>query len=850
VSRVWWLVGFVVLWAVTVFAQDGESVVVETAMVGQTINVSLNMMEKSFFKDTVATAIATFPGPADPFTAYPEDTPGITIIEVQVLDDPKGDGSIGVIRWMPLETGLVTLPALDFFSETAEYQTIPHQVRVGLPQRTDEIELVLDPQKTTVYAGEPLRVDITWRTMLSTKRLRSLICNPDFFSNPDIEVVVPRNTSSEKVQLGIPVSSRRIIATRTRDQEDLNALGEVSFIIYLRFSKPGTMQLDPIYFECAHLHEDGGAFAPYASYFNNALFDPVDAGRAYDLLFTESNGLEIQVLPLPEEGKMDFFSGLFAPCEVDVTLRPQEGSVGQLMEADFLVRGTGTHGMLELPDMGIQPGLRSKFRVDPELGRKWDEAGTLFRMRFRTLTTQVKAFPALQVQIFDPETGDYRMLQTEPVPLNILPLDGKEYFDVKTLPADATSLTDNLEGVWQNDKGNPMNDVMNAMTGLLAGQFWILVVAGPVLFLAVLPLVRERRRWAEDPVYRQRVQTYKAFRKLPEGDPHKWTTFQTFLATSFNVRPEAWTSGDARNHLSQLGLDADEIEAVVDNHQNLDAGKFAEEKSPVKTSGMDRIGAKVFKLLGKGLPVVLLLMTLGQNGLFASDWKDAEALFERAIQAEAGLPGTNALYSEAALKFQAAAEAGDRPGSAWYNAGNAWFEAGMIGRSIACYRMARIYRPFDDKLSANLKAARALAMDVIQDSGSSSWLYWPVRWLSAVLVIVAFAFWILLLFYVRYQSRRLLIACGVVLGANLILAWITVGASLHSGKEGVVSVPEVYGRKGPSYSYQSAFNEPLHDGLEFRVEETRGDWIAIRIADDRICWIPLSQVQLIRNPRT
>ncbi len=816
---------------------------------GNAESISINMMEKSFFKDTVATAIAQFPGPVDPFTAYPEDTPGISIIEVQVVADPKGEGSLGVIRWIPLETGLVTLPALDFFSETAEYQTIPHQVRVGLPQQTDEIELILRPAKTTVYEGEPVKVDVVWKTLLSTKRLRAMICNPAFFSNPDIEVVVPRSTAPEKIQLGVPISSRRVIAARTRDAEDLNALGEVTFSVYLRFSKPGTIVLDPVYLECAHLHEDGGAFAPYASYFNNALFDPVDAGRAYDRLYTESNGLEIQVLPLPEEGKMDFFSGLFMPCEIEVAVRPQEGTVGQLMEADFLVRATGTHGMLELPDMRIQPGLRSKFRIDPELGRKWDEAGTLFRMRFRTLTTQVKAFPALQVQVFDPDTGDYRMLQTQPISLNILPLDGKEYFDVKTLPADASSLTDNLEGVWQNDKGHPMNDVMNAMIGFLAGQFWILILAGPVLFLVLLPVVRERRRWAEDPVYRKRVQTYKAFRKLPDGSPDKWTAFQAFLATCFNFRPEAWTSGDARRHLSQLGLDKEEIDTVVHSHQDLDAGKFGESKSAVKPSGMDRIAAKVFKLVGKGLPVLLLLLALAQNSLLASDWEDAETLFEQAIQAEAGLPATNALYSEAALKFQAAAEAGLRPGTAWYNAGNAWFEAGMIGRSIACYRMARIYRPFDDKVSANLRAARALAMDVVVDSGSSSWLYWPVRWLCAVLIIAMFTFWLLLLIFLRYRKRRLLIACMVTLGVNLGIAWLTIGASLHSGREGVVAVPEVYGRKGPSYSYQSAFNEPLHDGLEFKVQEVRGDWIAIRIADNRICWVPLSQVQLIRNPR-
>jgi hypothetical protein len=750
---------------------------------------------------------------------------------------------------MPLETGLVTLPALNFFSETANYQTIPHQVRVGTPQVTEEMEFSLDPAKTTVYIGEPLKVDVVWKTLLSTKRLRSLLCNPAIFNNPDIEVVIPRSTAPEKTQLGVPISGRRVIATRTRDQEDLNALGEVNFTFYLRFSKPGPVVLDPVYFECSYLHEDGGAFAPYASYFNNALFDPVDAGRSYDRLFTESNALEIQVLPLPEEGKMDFFSGLFSPCELEVTIRPEEGSVGQLMEADFLVRGTGTHGMLELPDMRIQPGLRSKFQIDPELGRKWDEEGTLFRMRFRTLTTQVVAFPALQVQVFDPDEGTYKLLQTDPIPLNILPLDGKTYFDVKTLPADTSSLTDNSEGVWQNHKANPMSDLMNMILGLLAGQFWLLILSGPVLFFILLPVVRERRRWDEDPVYRKRVKTYRAYRRLPDGTHDKWIAFRTFLATSFGIEPEAWTSGDARTCLTRLGLQKDEVESVVRNHQNLDSGTFSESKAKVALSGMDQVARKVFKFLGKVMSLVLFLAIIGSDSLSASDWDEAEALFKQAIQAEAGLPATAALYSEAALKFEATAEAGIRPGAAWYNAGNAWFQAGKVGRAIASYRMARIYRPFDMEIQSNLKATRALAMDVVEGTRSSSWLYWPVRWLCAVLVVTAFAFWILLLIYLRYRRRRLLIACLVVLGGNLGLAWLTTGAALHSGKEGVVAVSEVFGRKGPSYSYQPAFNEPLHDGLEFTIKEERGDWIAIRISDGRSCWIPSNQARLISNPR-
>ena len=96
----------------------------------------------------------------------------------------------------------------------------------------------------------------------------------------------------------------------------------VRFPLFLRFAEPGTHTLPAVRLECAQLKGDGGAFAPYAAYFNNALFEPVEEGAAYGRVFTESAPVEIEVLPLPEEGRLESFSGLFAPCEITAGVHP------------------------------------------------------------------------------------------------------------------------------------------------------------------------------------------------------------------------------------------------------------------------------------------------------------------------------------------------------------------------------------------------------------------------------------------------------------------------------------------------------------------------------------------------
>ena len=56
--------------------------------------------------------------------------------------------------------------------------------------------------------------------------------------------------------------------------------------------------------------------------------------------------------------------------------------------------------------------------------------------------------------------------------------------------------------------------------------------------------------------------------------------------------------------------------------------------------------------------------------------------------------------------------------------------------------------------------------------------------------------------------------------------------------EGVIITDSVEARKGPAYAYAPAFVQALHDGLEFKLIEERGEWMQIELTDERRCWIP------------
>jgi tetratricopeptide (TPR) repeat protein len=355
-----------------------------------------------------------------------------------------------------------------------------------------------------------------------------------------------------------------------------------------------------------------------------------------------------------------------------------------------------------------------------------------------------------------------------------------------------------------------MNDLINTIVVCLASWFWLWLLLGLACFLLMLPIVRERRRRSLDTKYRARAEAYAAFRKLAEDDPGKWRAFLHFLAVSFGADGEAWTVRDSKAALQAIGVSPDDTESVLALHREADAEDYSVQHPEAQLGVLNAVGKRILGLLGKTVLVLLLGMSSLPQTAKASDWSEAEQLFEQALAAQAGSDAAAALYAESALKFQATAESGERPGMAWYNAGNAWFQTGALGRSIAAYRQARLFRPFDSMLAENLGAARALALNDVPEQ-SAWWQQWPAVWLKAVLLVLILIFGVCVLGTLRYRRQVGYIACLAMLLLCCLTAGLWLVSAQLSGRQGVVIVDSVIARKGPSYVYAAVFNEPLHE---------------------------------------
>lgn len=834
----------------TLVAEPSEAIT-ETiqAPVLESVALPVKMINQSWFTDRTGSAMIVFDSVVEAPESLPNGVHGLSFIDVEIRETPHSElgKAVAIVRFVLRKKGIVTFPSLEFLSETKRYQTIPQQILVGSAVRSEGIAVRLSPAKRQVYVGEPLRIDLTWYCELEASRLQALNYYPAFFNDSAVEIVIPRSTEPEAQQVGLPIGGRRVIAKRELMPGQPKALGTVTLPLYLRFSEPGVYTLPATRLECAYLKKGNRNFGQYAAHFNNSLFAPEEAESLYERFYVETAPIEITVLALPEQGRSPNFSGLFAPVRMNVAVSPDSGkTVGAIMQAELQVFADAPHGMIELPRLSIQRGLRGRFLVDDDLSRVWHLGGTTFRCRLRALTTGVEAFPSLHIQTFDPATGAYVMLVTEPIALSVAPLDdGQDFIDLNSYKGARVTLSNQSAGIWHNRKANKMNDIINTIVVCLASWFWLWLSLGFAVFLLMLPMVREQRRRSIDAKYRARAEAYAAFRKLAEDDPGKWPAFLHFLAVSFGAEGEAWTVRDSQSALQAMGVSQDDTESVLALHREADEEHYSVQHPPAQLGALNAVGKRILSLLGKSTLLLLLGISSLPQTAKASDWSEAEQLFEQALIAQAGSDAAAALYAESALKFQATAEGGERPGMAWYNAGNAWFQTGALGRSIAAYRQARIFRPFDSMLVENLGAARALALNDVPKL-SSWWQQWPIVWLKATLLVLIVIFGACLLGTARYRRRVWWVACLTMLLLCCLNAGLWIVSAQFSGRQGVVVVDSVLARKGPSYAYAAAFHEPLHDGVELTVQETRKEWGLVSLVDGRECWVPLNQLQLIR----
>jgi len=141
-----------------------------------------------------------------------------------------------------------------------------------------------------------------------------------------------------------------------------------------------------------------------------------------------SQALELKIIPLPDKGKPKGFSGLVGSFKIEATLAPSKMRVGE--SATLTVHISGRGNVNRIPDLKMPNLDHIKVYADePVFEARPDIKGLAgFKtMKWAIVPEQQGDYeiPPLSLSFFDPDTDEYRIIQTPKQPLIVLPGKGK-----------------------------------------------------------------------------------------------------------------------------------------------------------------------------------------------------------------------------------------------------------------------------------------------------------------------------------------------------------------------------------------------------------------------------------------
>jgi len=296
-----------------------------------------------------------------------------------------------------------------------------------------------------------------------------------------------------------------------------------------------------------------------------------------------SNPLNLQVVPLPTQGRPANFAGHVGELSLSVQASPAEVNVGDPITMNVAVSGPPLLDPLELPPLHEQETLNKDFKVPTEI-----EDGTVngnfkvFTQTVRALRADVKAIPPLELPYFDTGSGRYQVARTQPIPIVVNAtrvLTAGDAEGLGPVGAAQTEIQSWVQGIAHNYSGpEALAKQVLGFSGLISpGR--LAMVAGPPLAYAVLlaVVVTTRRRNANPDTVRARRALAGFNRDLPQAKSAEevLVVFCHFLGDKLAMTSDALTFRDVESPLRERGVAEEKLAEVKSLFTAGEASRFA-----------------------------------------------------------------------------------------------------------------------------------------------------------------------------------------------------------------------------------------------------------------------------------
>ncbi len=291
-----------------------------------------------------------------------------------------------------------------------------------------------------------------------------------------------------------------------------------------------------------------------------------------------SKELNLQVLPLPVEARPADFQGAIGSFALQVQAQPVEVGPGDPITLTMTVEGTGNFELLKAPVLSEAEGWKS-YQPSAQFtpGARPGQGSKVFEQAIIAKNSDKTAIPPVVFSFFNPESGAYQTLQSDPIALHGQDQNPEDQSN-PLLSHEQPELTESPEDADNDGHKEPETAALNlgplrAQLGTLQPQInplftrlsFQMVVLLSVLLLVALTLLKIRvsLRTANPALSRQQEMTRLLELRLQEmkytreqGDVHNFLAacrkaMQEQLGLLWRTEPEAITLADLRQHLAE-----------------------------------------------------------------------------------------------------------------------------------------------------------------------------------------------------------------------------------------------------------------------------------------------------------
>ncbi|HNX26456.1 MAG TPA: BatD family protein [Phycisphaerae bacterium] len=199
---------------------------------------------------------------------------------------------------------------------------------------------------------------------------------------------------------------------------------------------------------------------------------------------------DIEILPVPLKGRPSLFNGAVGNYELTTKAVPAEVSVGDPITLTLIVSGIGRLNELPAPELRKIPELIQDFKVpnEPLAGVVKDNA-KYFVTSIRPVSDKVAMIPSIPLTFFDPTTGKFSTVSSEPIRIKVKPVEKftlRKVVSAAPVEKHVDRLTETNIGIYANE--TDVTKLLPSDEYYVDGVELVIFAAGPAVVLLGLLL--------------------------------------------------------------------------------------------------------------------------------------------------------------------------------------------------------------------------------------------------------------------------------------------------------------------------------------------------------------------------